>query len=324
MEDKLISIIVPVFNVEQYLDTCVESIIRQTYTNWELILVNDGSCDKSPAICDAWGKADPRIKVIHKPNGGASSARNAGLAAARGEYIGFVDSDDFISNRMYSILADALDNTEKKMVSCVSTRVSVDGTINPGTGMCEKRNLNTTQGLKAILKGEIGISMCSKLFRRSVFDTIRFPEGESYEELPMVIPLLIESSGILHTGIPLYHYRARENSVTDLNWKKCAYITLKRLQELRSQIDVYGMAECVRAYAVYEGKSAFSMAILLDKHYNEIDDQGKQCLKAYIQIMRKRMICVFTSGTICGKDILLYLLIVTRTLRPLYRMLGRM
>lgn len=90
----MISVIIPVYKVEQYLDECVESVVRQTYTDLEVILVDDGSPDGCPALCDRWAKKDSRIKVVHKKNGGLSSARNAGLAVARGEYIGFVDSDD--------------------------------------------------------------------------------------------------------------------------------------------------------------------------------------------------------------------------------------
>ena len=99
-----ISIIVPVYKVEKYLSRCIKSILRQTFTDFELILVDDGSPDKCPQMCDDWGKKDKRIRVIHKENGGLSSARNAGLRAARGEYIGFVDSDDWIACDMYEIL----------------------------------------------------------------------------------------------------------------------------------------------------------------------------------------------------------------------------
>ena len=101
-----ISIIVPVYNVEKYLPTCVDSILCQTFTNFELILVDDGSTDRSGIICDEYEKKDTRVKVIHKENGGLSSARNAGLYIAKGKYIGFVDSDDFIDKEMYIVLYD--------------------------------------------------------------------------------------------------------------------------------------------------------------------------------------------------------------------------
>lgn len=323
MEGTLISIIVPVYNAEKYLDACVESIIRQTYTNWELILVDDGSKDESPEICDRWSKIDSRIKVIHQSNGGASAARNTGLAAAKGDYIGFVDADDLISENMYSVLVDALRNTEKKIVSCAYVRVFPSGETRTETDTAEARNLDVTQGLKALLRGEITISVWSRLFERSVFDSIRFPEGETYEELPMIIPMLIESSGIYHTGVPLYHYFERTGSVTDQNWKKCANIILKRLDELRAQIEAHNIKKCNREFATYEAKAAYSMAISLDKHFDELDENGRMCLKKYIQIMKRRIGCVMIGRAMGIKDVILYMMIVTRTFRPVYRSLGR-
>ncbi len=104
MEDKLISIIIPVYNVERYLRECIDSIIAQTYKNLEIILVDDGSSDKSGEICDEYSKKDSRIKVIHKKNGGLSDARNVALDIAKGDYIGFIDSDDYIEKDMFQIL----------------------------------------------------------------------------------------------------------------------------------------------------------------------------------------------------------------------------
>lgn len=104
----MISVIVPVYKVEPYLDRCVRSIVEQTYTDLEIILVDDGSPDNCPAICDAWAERDSRVKVIHKQNGGLSDARNAGMDIATGEYIGFVDSDDWIAPEMYQILYNML------------------------------------------------------------------------------------------------------------------------------------------------------------------------------------------------------------------------
>ena len=115
---ELISIIVPVYRVEPYLDRCVQSIVDQTYQNLEIILVDDGSPDNCPAMCDAWAAKDSRVKVIHKENGGLSDARNAGLAAAAGEYIGFVDSDDWISPDMYRLLYENMAEHGSDVSAC--------------------------------------------------------------------------------------------------------------------------------------------------------------------------------------------------------------
>ena len=128
--EPLITVIVPVYNVEKYLDKCVESIVNQTYKNLEIILVDDGSPDNCPAMCDEWAKKDSRIKVIHKANGGVSSARNAGLDTAQGEYIGFVDSDDYIKENMYEILLKSFceNNIELSVCGlvCYGKAVSID------------------------------------------------------------------------------------------------------------------------------------------------------------------------------------------------------
>ena len=108
MKEPLISIIVPVYKVEKYLNRCVESIVKQTYSNLEIILVDDGSQDQCPVMCDAWMEKDNRIKVVHKKNGGLSDARNAGMKISKGEFIGFVDSDDLIDHNMYQLLYEIL------------------------------------------------------------------------------------------------------------------------------------------------------------------------------------------------------------------------
>ena len=121
--NPLITVIVPVYNVEKYLTRCVDSIINQTYKNLEIILVDDGSTDSSPAICDNYAKKDSRINVIHKQNNGASSARNAALDIASGDYIGFVDSDDYINRDMYASLFDSIVDSGSDMAICESEYV---------------------------------------------------------------------------------------------------------------------------------------------------------------------------------------------------------
>ena len=111
----LITVIVPVYNVEEHLDRCIESIINQTYKNLEIILVNDGSPDNCPALCDKWAEKDDRIRVIHKTNGGVSSARNSGINVAKGEYVGFVDSDDYISADMYELMVESIINNNSEL-----------------------------------------------------------------------------------------------------------------------------------------------------------------------------------------------------------------
>ena len=123
----MISVIVPIYNVEKYVNKCVGSIVNQTYTNLEIILVDDGSPDRCPEICDEWAKKDSRIKVIHKKNGGLSDARNAGMKIASGDYIAFVDSDDWIAPEMYERLLMAIKNDNSDIAACAVKMVWEDG-----------------------------------------------------------------------------------------------------------------------------------------------------------------------------------------------------
>ena len=182
----LISVIVPVYKSEKYLDKCVESIVNQTYKNLEIILVDDGSPDNCPQICDEWAKKDSRIKVIHKENGGVSSARNAGLDNSFGDYIGFVDGDDFIENDFYECLYDNLVENGADISFCSFK------TLDEKIGEYAKSNNygNTEKSLAgeellseffSTCKGEL-VSFCNKIIKRSLFDELRFPQGRVFED----------------------------------------------------------------------------------------------------------------------------------------------
>lgn len=126
---KKLSIIVPVYKVEQYLNRCVDSILNQTYRNIEIVLVDDGSPDRSGEICDRYAKSDERVKVVHKKNGGVSSARNIGFSSSTGEYIGYVDSDDYIAPTMYEDMIDVLEKNDLDIVCCDAFIVKGDKLI---------------------------------------------------------------------------------------------------------------------------------------------------------------------------------------------------
>ena len=178
-----ISVIVPVYNVEQYLERCVESIVNQTYKNLEIILVNDGSTDNSGELCDELAKKDNRIKVVHKENGGLSDARNNGERESTGEYIIFIDSDDYIHHEMLNTLYNQI--VEK------NADVSICGVMNvysnSETPQCSDINMDFVcdkEGfLKEYLIGEkIPGSICNKLLKKSIADKLEFPVGKIYED----------------------------------------------------------------------------------------------------------------------------------------------
>ena len=147
-----ISVIIPVYKVEEYISRCIKSVVDQTYSNLEIILVDDGSPDNCPAICDKWAEKDSRIKVIHKKNGGLSDARNAGMQIASGEFIGFVDSDDWISKEMYQLLYENMKENESDISACGVKLVWEDGAESRSLTSAGIQILNTQEAMEAIIR----------------------------------------------------------------------------------------------------------------------------------------------------------------------------
>ncbi len=213
MQNDLISIIVPVYKVEEYIRECLDSIINQTYTNLEIILVDDGSPDDCGKICDEYAAKDSRIKVIHQQNGGLSAARNAGLDIASGGYIGFVDSDDFIELNMYKELHKCLIENDADMSICGIKRFG-DESKSDSYG---NRKLNKNEYLKELLKDNIKSYACNKLYKRYLFDVVRFPIGELFEDIKTMhlIGEIVSTVSLIDKCF--YNYRIRSGSITAEN-----------------------------------------------------------------------------------------------------------
>lgn len=211
--DNLISVIVPVYNVEKYLEKCVNSIIKQSYKNLEIILVDDGSTDNSGKICDEFALKDNRIKVIHKENGGLSSARNKALEIAKGEYIGFVDSDDYISEDMYETLYKVIKGNEAD-ISIVSFYEEYNGKI---IGVRDTGNLEVLTKLEAInellIDTKIQSYAWNKLFKRELFSELEFPTGKNFEDIATTLLLFEKASKVVLLETPKYHYLRRDDSI---------------------------------------------------------------------------------------------------------------
>ena len=216
-EKLLVSIIIPVYNVEKYLLACVNSVINQTYKCLEIILVDDGSTDSSGRICDECAKADSRIKVIHKVNGGLSDARNAGIDAATGDYLAFVDSDDIIHTRFIEMLY-ALANYLNADISSVEFKNFYDEeTLDLEEILVGKTMiLQSEEAIDKILYQNIlDNSACNKLYDRRLFDGLRFPIGKLYEDLAIFYKVYERAKKVVHRREAYYFYRLRRDSITD-------------------------------------------------------------------------------------------------------------
>lgn len=207
-----ISVIVPIYQVEAYLEECIASIVAQTHRNLEIILVDDESPDNCGVICDSWVKKDSRIRVIHKANGGLSDARNAGIEAATGDYIAFVDSDDWIQPDMYEKLLAALlrenaDICACNILSCYPTRQAAYG--------CKAYTVGDSEKILSMLYQDTmyPVSALNKLYRRSLWNDIRFPKGKICEDAFTTYLLADKAETIVLIPEALYCYRIRENSI---------------------------------------------------------------------------------------------------------------
>ncbi len=219
----LISVIVPVYNVERYLAKCIDSILAQTYPSLEIILVDDGSKDSSGAICDSYAKKDSRIRVIHKENGGLSDARNRGIEEARGEYLGFIDSDDYIDPDMYEVLYETLERHGADMSMCGVYEL-YDGQAAEQVPEISDFGCTSEEAMKIVIDGQINYAYAvNKLYKRELFDGIRYPVGKIIEDAFVILFLLEKTKKVALTNAKKYYYFHRENSITSRTFSKKHY-----------------------------------------------------------------------------------------------------
>ena len=235
MIQPLISVIIPVYQTEEYLIHCVDSVRNQTYQNLEIILVDDGSPDRCGQMCDELALEDPRIRVIHKENRGLSSARNAGLDVMTGEYVGFVDSDDWIDPQMYAHLYNLLQQYNAQMAAIgLQTSQGIHYNLDY-PAKSEMEVYSRLDALREVTRNQkITNSFCDKLWDTSVFNNIRFPMGELYEDMKIMPKCLEAIDTAVYDPHPMYFYRMTDTSITRGQFKPSmfeeAYAAKKRAQ----------------------------------------------------------------------------------------------
>ena len=205
-----VSIIIPVYNVEKFLPRCVSSIFNQRFANYELLLIDDGSTDGSGEICDGFASRDSRVRVFHKPNGGAASARNYGLERARGEYLAFIDADDYIGPDYLSLLSEMI-RSERADVAVVTARETAREECFFLKSDDSRRVLEGNSAFKETVWGRFfGVAPWGKLFRKEIFEAIRFPEGILYEDL-YTIPYAMDlcAKAVYSTSVQYYYYQRK-------------------------------------------------------------------------------------------------------------------
>lgn len=264
-----ISIIVPVYNVEKYLIRCLDSIVNQTYKNLEIILVDDGSTDRCSEICDTYAGKDKRINVIHKENGGLSDARNRGIEIATGEYLAFVDSDDYIAANMYAVLLERMLNDGSDMAVCNFLYVDEQEKLLEESN-CDIPIINECIETRAAIhklteaKSWYYVVAWNKLYRKEIFRRLRYPKGK-YHEDEFVIHHIIQNCRLIScVKDPMYYYVQRDKSITSQSFN------LGRMDIADALIDRYYFAK--------------------DHKYRDLKDSCVCTLSAYLWKWKKYII----------------------------------
>ena len=278
----LISVIIPVYKVEEYINRCIDSVINQTYKNLEIILVDDGSPDGCPKICDEYAKKDSRIRVIHKQNGGLSDARNVGIDNANGKYITFIDSDDWIPIDSINILYKNLINTKSEISSGCLLEVFSDNRKNYSNNDYEV--YSKIEGLKNLfLLHDISNSASGKIYDISLFDNIRYPVGKLYEDLGTTYKLFAKCKNVVSTKKIVYYYFQNSQSIMhksysskrlqslDFMYEQKKFI-IDNLPEIEDYVDFRIFYECVLILndMPYSSKDRVKLKHIIKKYRNEI------------------------------------------------------
>lgn len=306
----LISVIVPVYKVENYLKKCVDSIIMQSYHHLEIILIDDGSPDNCGEICDEYAKLDSRIKVVHKNNGGLSSARNAGLEVATGDFIGFVDSDDYIDKYMYEKLLGVFEDDESIGVTSCMIKRDLNGELSdfmPSWCIKEKQEITPKDFAIKILSTENNFTVWSKLYRKELLSDIRFEEGKINEDILFMFALskkmVSENKKMVEIPYYGYYYLLRGDSITTATDKFLEFSIESNYRDIAKEADEYDrkLAKMLRSYADLVLLNFYCKAVklrrtdLVDKLYPRVKNIKTGNIKLLSQKLKLITIKYFPS-----------------------------
>lgn len=266
--DKLVSVIVPVYNVDRYLGRCIKSIMQQSYRNLEIILVDDGSTDNSGTICDTFKETDDRIIVIHKENGGLSDARNAGIKMFTGEYVTFIDSDDYVSPDMISLMLTVLKQSSCQIVQCEFVRGKDDTYKFTGNGKYKVYNKRN-----AFENRDVHVCVCGKLYEKSLIKGRYFPIGKINEDEYYTYKCVYESNRTAIMPDALYYYFQRSNSIMH---KKKTYLNMDILDAFDERIKYFQDRKEERLVIISRKEKCIREALLYARAKGCIDEKEKR------------------------------------------------
>jgi len=265
--NRKISVIIPIYNVERYLRKCIDSVISQTYQNIELILVNDGSTDGSTKICDVYAAKDKRITVIHKENGGLSSARNAGLEIANGYYIAFLDSDDWIDTEMYQVLIQLLEQHDADISACGLKEIYDDKTL-IASNTAQITKLDRTEAINSLITGHnsVRFEVWNKVFKSEIIRGIRFKEGQIYEDVYFDRKVFLKLNKLVYIDLPMHNYLKVRDGNTNSNFKEKKLAIFCELDDFAKELEERGMHDSAlrfQAFSLFTSITLYLNAIQL-------------------------------------------------------------
>lgn len=320
--EKLLTVIVPVYNVERYLRECIDSLLCQTYSNLEIILSDDGSKDGSAAICEEYAARDSRVKVIHKENGGCASARNAALNIARGEYITFADSDDWLASDAYEAMMALIEKYNVKLV-CAGRFDVTDGATEKGLCPVKEAVISGMELAKRIfLWDNADSSPCDKIFHRSIFRELRFPEGVSCDDIAVVYKTAIQAGEAAMLPRPVYYYRHRSGSITTSSLSANSFhfsmLTARIYADVRENYpELLPQAKYLRARSI--------LHILLNLEVGREEDRQRfaQQYRDAQKALSEHLLFILTCGHFGLRQKVTALLLALRIYRPLRGLIHR-
>lgn len=300
----MLTIIVPVYNVEQYLARCLDSILAQTFSDFELILINDGSPDNSAEIMEEYARKDPRIITIHKENGGVCSARNAGLRIATGTYVGFVDPDDYINSEMYESMIAKIQESGADIACCNWAEVYEDGTVKKHVVDSVPEYMTQEEFAMQLfaIPRTIAGSNCNKLYCRSLITDFYDENVSICEDNLFNAKYLLNVSHACYLNKVLYFVFQRSNSATRTNKGKAAEGLKVRLQMIEIMSKISGKAECFAEYDYLDSSLGFYHSLDIDNPYYPIAKE------AFFTYAKKHFFKVMGNPVISWKNKVLYCL----------------
>lgn len=259
-DQKKLSVIIPIYNVEKYLPKCIESVTNQTYKDLEIILVNDGSTDRCGSICDSYGAGDDRIKVVHKQNGGLSSARNIGLDKATGEYIAFLDSDDWIDVEMYETLINLIEREGAEIAVCGFKEVYENETI--VNSQTEAITIyDKTGAVNSLFESNLNVrfEVWNKVFTRDIIGDVRFIEKQIFEDVYFDRNIFLKMNRLVYFDKQMHNYLKVRAGNTNSHFKENKLSVFKEFNDFISNLRSLGMEDSANRFEAYALDSSIAM-----------------------------------------------------------------